>query len=72
MTLIAKLEKIAYEPLSTYRQGLYNHSNSLKNNDAIREQLVQELSGDSNDISYDLYPCETALFMSEILELTVS
>ena len=60
MSLITALEKLAYAPLSTSNQALqYLTKHDLKNNQAITEQLVKELSNDKLDISYDLFACET-------------
>lgn len=58
MSLLATLQKLAYEPLSTEAQALINSCN----NEIIRERLVKELSQENICISYGVFACETAVF----------
>lgn len=60
MSLISRLERIAYEPLSNTNQVLHDlNKQNLNNNNAVRDQLIKELSDDNPNIHYDMFACET-------------
>lgn len=59
MSLISKLEKMAYEPLSNADLILNKLNQKNLNNNSIREQLIKELAIDNSNIRYDLFACET-------------
>ncbi|AGH55392.1 hypothetical protein LPE509_p00055 (plasmid) [Legionella pneumophila subsp. pneumophila LPE509] len=59
MSLISKLEKMAYEPLSDADLILNKLNQKNLNNNSIREQLITELAIDNSNIRYDLFACET-------------